>query len=297
MALSADDYNRLASAAADALASKGTPLAETIDKMASDNEMGLEQIKRLCEASNNASFKALFDRSTPTDRQANFKVASAEDVIARRRERGGSEKTASVPFDVDHELRPLSKVGYAPTGGFFDASSGAFSKIADAPAPYVDPVETKMLEKRASQDAVVQKGEAERVRAHLEETSAAARYKYASAIEEIAAHFRRLGPDYAPAALETFEKNAMVVHGLPVMLTLGHIRDLLPYGKFAADEAGFHAKLASAEFHVLAQQPAFLTAKIASAHSERCKISRVENLLTAPGGIEEAVRQNHATPS
>lgn len=291
MALDANDFTRLGSAAADALASKGIPLAETIDKMASDNDMGLEQIKRLCEAANNASFKAFFDRSAPTDRQATFKVAAAEDVIARRREKTASDaalaKVAS--FDAEHERRPLSKAGYAPVGGFFDTSSGAFSKIADAPAPYVDPLEQKMLEKRAAADAVVQKGEAERMRSYLEETASAARFKYASAVDEIATYFRRLGPDWAPARLEEFEKTAASVHGAACAPVLKAVRELLPYGEFPEKEV-----LAEAPFHAVTQSFGPLTTKLASALGDLDRVTKAGAILSTPGAIEAAVAREHS---
>lgn len=284
MPLSADDFTRLGSAAADALASKGTPLAETIDKMASDNGMSLEQIKRLCEASNNASFKAFFDASAPTDRQATFKVAAAEDVIALRRMKSSNAeaKTASAPFDAAHELRPLSRTGYVPGNSAFDAASGAFSKTAAAAEPWVDPVEKAYLEKLASQQAFERQGQARLMREHLESVSATARYKYASAVEEIATHFRRLGPDWAPAELDAFEKNAMAQYGTRALPVLREVRNTLPYGplKYA---------LPDAMFHVPTPQSGALTTKIASAITELERSVKAGAILSEPGGIEAAL--------
>lgn len=279
MPLSADDFTRLASTAADALASKGTPLVESIDRLAADNSMTLEQIKRLCEAANNAAFKALFDKSNPTDREANFPVAKAEDVIARRRgktDMSSSEKTASAPFDALSELRPLAAMG------------ARMSKVAEAPAePYVDPYEQKALEKRAAQEEFNAIGAAQRMREYLESARDLAQYKFASDVSEIATYFRRLDQ---PSAMIDFEKNAMSIHGAAITPVLSAVRKRLPYAKFASDDEEQAIMVKKAHFHVLVSQPAFLLEKVASALGEMERATKAHALLSTPGAIEAAVR-------
>lgn len=272
MPLSADDFTRLAAVAADALASKGTPLAETIDQIAQDNSMNLEQIKRLCEASNNAAFKALFDKSPASDREVKFDVARAEDVVARRRgaSQESSTKTASAPFDVMSELRPL-----AP------ARAGTVKEAA-APEPWVDPLEQRAMEKRASAEAQVRAGARMRLVEYLESVSATSRYKIASSIDEITAHFRRLGPDYAPAALEAFEKNAMAAHGERALPILREVRTYLPYGPLPTGTT-------PDAYHVTSAQPSMLSMKIASAVVEYDRNASACAVLCDPARLDAAV--------
>jgi len=290
MPLSADDFTRMAGVAADALASKGTPLVETIDQLASDNSMTLEQIKRLCEAANNAAFKALFDKSDPSDREVNFPVARAEDVIARRRSKNVNTTEKKASFDEMAELKPLNYTRAAHDSAvqrFRDGTTwndvSAFSKVASAPVePYVDPVEQKALEKTAAQAAYNRSLEVARLREHLESECASTRYKIGSAVTEIATHFRRLGPDWAPHALDLFEKNAMAVHGESCVPILESVRNALPYGPFKGN-------VKEASFHVVTDRSGVLPMKVAQATADLERNRRANALLAQPGALEAAV--------
>ena len=55
------EYSKLAAAAAKDLVDSQIPLNDSIDKLASSYDMNDDQLARLCEASNNAAFNALFE--------------------------------------------------------------------------------------------------------------------------------------------------------------------------------------------------------------------------------------------
>ncbi len=101
MQLSESVYNKLAMQAAKALVEKDVPLNETLDKLAAEHDMNVEQLKRLCEATNNVTFNEAFaarGKQGSDDRLVEFKVANAGEILSAR---VGAEKTAAVsPFSI-----------------------------------------------------------------------------------------------------------------------------------------------------------------------------------------------------
>lgn len=111
--LSDREYVKLANAAAKDLVDHEIDLNDSLDKLASQYNMNDEQLARLCEATNNAAFNAVFEskgKQGSEDRLVDFKVASAKEILSRR---VAAEKTAAAraphtpAFDPAWESRPL----------------------------------------------------------------------------------------------------------------------------------------------------------------------------------------------
>lgn len=83
---------KLAEAAAVDLVEGDIPLNDSISKLASKMDMNHEQIRRVCEASNNVAFNKIFQKraNEADDRLVDFKVASPMDIL------GGQIKAAEV---------------------------------------------------------------------------------------------------------------------------------------------------------------------------------------------------------
>lgn len=278
MPLSTDDFARLALHAADALASKGTPLVESVDKLASANDMNIEQIKRLCEATNNAAFKALFDKTASDDREVTFDVAKVEDVIGRRRSDGGAEKNASAPFDLSRELAPLA------------SRHDGVEKIASK--PYIDPLEERAREKTTAAHAVAQASSAQRMRDHLESVEETERYKFASDVDAIARYFGKLPDGHAHVEFVEVEKIAASTYGEGAMPLFAAVRK-----RIGLPEIEHDGLLKSASFHpgTLSSSPISLHIHGACTSFERARSARV--ILDTPGCIEAAIASAAAPAS
>ena len=87
------EIDTMASKAADEF-KHGTPLHTSIVKMARDNSMNPEQIKRLVESSNTTAFLNSFKEKTGNDRMVEFDVADPSKVINEALS-GSSESTPS----------------------------------------------------------------------------------------------------------------------------------------------------------------------------------------------------------
>lgn len=115
MQISESLYAKLASAAAKDLVEKQVPLNESVDKLAASHDMNTAQLERLCEATNNQAFTALFEQRAKQgsdDRLVEFAVAKPREILDKR---VGAEKTAQLrvrpeTFDAAWESRPLPSV-------------------------------------------------------------------------------------------------------------------------------------------------------------------------------------------
>jgi hypothetical protein len=137
------DFSKLASAAAKDLVDHGIPLNDSVDKIASSHDMNDEQLRRLCEATNNAAFNAMFEHKGKTgsaDRIVEFDVAKPGEILKRRvgSAKQAMSKTASAQsFDRSWESRPLERREPAQEK---TASSPFFKhmpELADAVSPSV----------------------------------------------------------------------------------------------------------------------------------------------------------------
>tara|TARA_Y100000592_G_scaffold19371_1_gene29693 strand:- start:11605 stop:12432 length:828 start_codon:yes stop_codon:yes gene_type:complete len=117
----------------------GETLHNSVVKLAKDNSMNPEQIKRLVEATNTSAFLDKFNSKTGSDRMVEFKVADPSQVINEalgsssnnHSATSGPSITISISTDSDHslgdsvmdEVRSLPEEKVAsdsyPTEGFF----------------------------------------------------------------------------------------------------------------------------------------------------------------------------------
>ena len=103
------DIDTMAFRAADEL-KQGVPLHSSITKMARDNSMNPEQIKRLVESANTAAFLNQFKEKTGSDRMVEFDVADPSKVIDDAlgdRPTSGTTPTISITISVDKPAEGL----------------------------------------------------------------------------------------------------------------------------------------------------------------------------------------------
>lgn len=215
MQLSESVYNKLAMQAAKALVEKDVPLNETLDKLAAEHDMNVEQLKRLCEATNNVTFNEAFaarGKQGSDDRLVEFKVASAAEILSQR---VSNEKTASVrivhapDFDAAWESRPLARPEHA------------VEKTAHVGDPFLD-VPTKPASPLAMRAAYE----------HLRVEKVAEARKLADAANAVAECFRGM---YDREAFHLFEKEAMTLHGALANEVLDHARHELQMPEVTRD--------------------------------------------------------------
>lgn len=190
------EYSKLAAAAAKDLVDSQIPLNDSIDKLAASYDMNDDQLARLCEASNNAAFNALFEargKQGADDRLVEFDVASPKTILEKRI---GAAKTASArqpsssSFDAAWESRPLRSAlveHVVETEKVASVDVLQEQRFARADARSVD----KALE-------------------HLRHEKIAAEADALEALSDVVRHFR---PMYARDGFTAFEKEAMILHG------------------------------------------------------------------------------------
>lgn len=193
------EFAKLAAAAAKDLVDHQVPLNDSIDKLASSHEMNDEQIARLCEATNNAAFNALFEakgKQGSDDRLVEFDVASPKVILGRR---VAAEKTASVrraapaAFDAAYESRPLR------------VAEPFAEKTASETLPET-PRELSERQKEANARALLKTLD------HLEVEKHAQADAVQVAVANVAHNFRSI---YARDGFAAFEKEAMALHPSP----------------------------------------------------------------------------------
>lgn len=116
-----NDYKKMAEAISDDLVQQKIPLNDSIRKLASSMDMSQEQVRRLCETSNNTTFNKLFQAKdkTASDRIVEFDVADADQVFA------DNIKEASVAEHADDvaylsEYRSLAEDSTVKQAGSLD---------------------------------------------------------------------------------------------------------------------------------------------------------------------------------
>lgn len=210
MQISESLYAKLASAAAKDLVEKQVPLNESVDKLAAAHDMNTAQLERLCEATNNQAFTALFEQRAKQgsdDRLVEFAVAKPREILDKR---VGAEKTAQLrvrpeTFDAAWESRPLPSVA--------DRFPGETTKTASDGDPFAD-VPTKPASPGAIQAALD----------HLRHEKIAEAQKLADATNAVADHFR---PMYARQGFAVFQKEAMALHKEAAHEVLAYVRETL----------------------------------------------------------------------
>lgn len=257
------DYAKLASAAAKDLVDHQIPLNESIDKLAAAHEMNDEQLARLCEASNNAAFNALFEAKGKTgsdDRMVDFEVAKPKEILQKRVQQ---EKTANVrrrgivdstAFDAAWESRPLT----APSRE---------EPAAEKTASVTESLPTaSQLRRYAEQDARTLSKAID----HLHTEKISSEMRVTDAIADLTMRFRRI--DMADQ-FTRFEKEAMCLHGAKADELLDQLRKGLRMPEVTRDYSKVAGRVVLSD-----ETPEHNLFKIAVDHCERAKhIARTLN--------------------
>jgi AraC-like DNA-binding protein len=195
-----NDYKKLADAVADDLIGQKIPLNDSISKLATQMDMTHEQVRRLCEASNNATFGKMFQAKdkTASDRIVEFDVADADAVL------GGAIKEAGYVSGADNVIA-LSE--YRPLVEDLDEEPVIKTASADEPISHARrEVDARTIRKTLD---------------HLRHEKLAAEMAYQDSILNIRNRFKRL---YQDVSFDTFEKNAAAIHGERVAGPLTDLR-------------------------------------------------------------------------
>lgn len=210
------DYTKLASAAAKDLVDHQIDLNESVDKLASNYSMNDEQLTRLCEATNNAAFNAMFEakgKMGSADRLVEFKVASAKEILKKR---VGAEKTASAKgtvFDEAWERRELR--------GPVPVEATERPKLANW-KPDMDFIERSASQQRRL--AVQDSRAFDKAIEHLRIEKIGAELEIEDASAAAVRCFRGL---YTAPDFPAFEKEAMTIHGSDADVLLDGMRQEL----------------------------------------------------------------------
>jgi hypothetical protein len=200
------DYTKLASAAAKDLVDHQIDLNESVDKLASNYSMNDEQLTRLCEATNNAAFNAMFEakgKMGSDDRLVEFKVASAKEILQKR---VGTHKTAGVKeiiFDETWERRELR----GPVEPAYEQTKTASEALPT----------NSQLRRYAVQDA----NTLDKALEHLRIEKIGSELEIEDAMAAATRCFRGL---YTAPEFPTFEKEAMTIHGSSADALLDNMR-------------------------------------------------------------------------
>lgn len=195
------DYTKLAEAIADDLLSNNIALNDSITKLATSMDMSQEQVRRLCETSNNTTFNKLFQAKgkTAEDRMIEFDVADANTVL------GGAIKEASAAH-VDSSVVYLSEYNTLRPDDIEETTTKVAFELRPESAP------------KTAQDRRTLRKTLD----HMRHEKIATEYKYADVIFSIRNQFRRL---YRDTEFPTFEKNAAALYGHAAMRPLADLRN------------------------------------------------------------------------
>lgn len=255
------DFQRLAQAAATDLVQNDVPLSDSVDKLASAYGMNDEQLRRLCESTNNATFNAVFEakgKTASADRFVDFEIADASKIL---RARMGAEKTAATVLEVDAAVDPSEYLPLASTRH----QDVPFSKTASE-LPFDERPTDKVRRDLAGRHKLAAAVE------HLRIEKVAAEQQYGYALGGLVDQFRKY---YNATTFEAFEKEAMAVHGVPADTVLDHLRADL--GKPAVSRDG-HAKLAA---YMVVDTGTVLHGMFKTALDHWTRISHIEQVLNA----------------
>lgn len=200
-----NDFSKLAEAIASDLASNSIPLNDSITKLARDMDLSQEQIRRLCEASNNATFSHMFKNAgtNPSDRMVEFPVADAETVLGSIIK--SEEDAPEIAKTAAYEMRPLRD----EMNDVRLPEQSEFSKVAFELRPETAPSEE--IDRRTLQ----------KVYEHIKHEKLAADMDYLDSLQGLRSRFRRL---YDVEPFEQFEKKAIAIQGDRAVVHLNMLR-------------------------------------------------------------------------
>jgi AraC-like DNA-binding protein len=207
------DFRKLAEAVADDLMQRQVSLNESIAKLASEMDMNEEQVRRLCEASNNATFNKLFKNKeqdkTASDRLVEFDVADYKKVLGHQI-KDASQTVASEKTAAYYELRSLDDEDMHRTRD--RVPDAPFAKTAFELRP--ESVERPEVTRRTALKTLD----------HLRHEKIAAEMEYHDTLSGLRSRFRRV---YDAPTFTNFEKEAAALFGKEAAPHLSALRGML----------------------------------------------------------------------
>jgi hypothetical protein len=212
------DYKKLAEAVATDFIDQQIPLNDSITKLAKSMDLNQEQVARLCEAANNATFTNLFKNKdkTASDRVIEFDIADAKKILGTQIK---NASTSTYSEDIStYDLRPLQdemhqqRHGDVEIQSFEPDGNGGFNKVGFELRP----------ESRPSEE--VDRRIAAKVLETLRSQKLAASMEYLDTVHELRNQFRRV---YDVLPFGQFEKQACAVFGVAARAPLNEIRKLM----------------------------------------------------------------------
>ena len=196
---------------------EGTPLQDSVVKLAKDNQMNPEQIKRLVESTNTSAFLDSFKSKTGNQRMVEFDVADASKAIesaldAPQQGKGGDSITITISRGSDSDL-------------FSDVANEYEPKVAEYTekvASYEEPFPTK--EERVSGYV------SNKYKESLLDKLAACNYAASDLADDIARSFKGI---YSRDKYASFELDALSQYGNKAMPALHMVRNRLGMKKLA----------------------------------------------------------------
>lgn len=263
------DIDTMAFRAADELR-QGVPLHSSITKMARDNSMNPEQIKRLVESANTTAFLNKFKEKTGSDRMVEFDVADPAKVIDDAL--GGAQSasgapTISITISVDKPAEGLHDE--VDNENFLeDKVSGYSHKVAS----YEDLYVVKLA--RDDSELPLDMHKKAQLRESLLTKLADCNYRASDLADDIAVSFRGI---YTRDKYAELELDALATHGNAALPALQLVRSRLGMSKIANKLSPQQDYLLS-DRHIV--QGSSELSKVASI-VELCKIhDRLSNSLT-----------------
>lgn len=196
--INADRFKKLADAVASDFVTQSIPLNTSIHKLAQSTDMTHEQIRRLCEATNNATFSQVFQAKgkTAEDRIVEFDVADPDKIIGSIIKDAAPvhEKTAAL-----YEYRTL------------ELSSDNIKEAAQE-EEIIPEVPFNEIDKRTVR----------KVAAHLASQKMGWEMAYTDTLHSLDASFKRL---YDAPPFESFQKEACQLYGDDVIPEINALRE------------------------------------------------------------------------
>ena len=238
---------------------EGTPLQESVVKLAKDNQMNPEQIKRLVESTNTSAFLDNFKSKSGNQRMVEFDVADSskaiESALAAPQGKGGDSITITISRGSDSDL-------------FSDVANEYEPKVAqysEKVASYEEPLPSKKKE--------ISGYISNKYKESLLDKLAACNYEASDLADEIARSFKGI---YSRDKYASFELDALSQYGNKAMPALHMVRNRLGMKKLARSLSDSEAYYLADRHVVFNDNDSLLgkVAKIVDLTEEHTNVSR-----------------------
>jgi len=203
------DFKKLAEAIADDLVQQKIPLNDSVTKLAKSMDLSHEQVRRLCEATNNVTFNKVFHASdkTASDRMIEFDVADPKKVLGAAIKEASADDTTKM---AAYELRPL--VDEMHSVRHPEPAPDELTKVAFTLRPETHPSEE--VDRRTMR----------KVLDNMRHQKLAADMEYSDTVVTLRGQFRKL---YDVVPFDSFEKVAAARFGNEAVGPLNEIREMM----------------------------------------------------------------------